>query len=220
MNCITVVRKAILGEVTLIQLLATCCFWHIIIATVCCFYWNFTYIAGKFFINIIIDEYVSCLIAFSFSCQEVFKLLSLSIVPIFGTMYSRVDKVKFAEEFYWSILEYFLPFLLSWKPLSLVLFESNKFLLVPWGKLVSHDLVWSKENSLLFLEIYKLLLATHCVKSVHILSLFWSVFSRIRTEYGHLRNKSPYSVRKRENTDEKKLRIWTFFTQWHWHSAC
>ena len=25
----------------------------------------------------------------------------------------------------------------------------------------------------------------------------------------------PYSVRMRENTDQKKLRIWTFFTQWN-----
>ena len=24
----------------------------------------------------------------------------------------------------------------------------------------------------------------------------------------------PYSVRKRENTNQKKLRIWTLFTQW------
>ena len=32
---------------------------------------------------------------------------------------------------------------------------------------------------------------------------FWSVFSRIRTEYGEIRSKSPYSVRMRENTDQK-----------------
>ena len=36
---------------------------------------------------------------------------------------------------------------------------------------------------------------------------FCSVFSRIWSEYG-------YSVRKWENTDQKKLRIWTIFTQW------
>ena len=50
----------------------------------------------------------------------------------------------------------------------------------------------------------------HCVKSVHIRSFFWSVFSRIRTKY---RSISPYSVRMRGNTDQKKLRIWTLFTQ-------
>ena len=32
--------------------------------------------------------------------------------------------------------------------------------------------------------------------------LFWSVFSRIRTEYGEAFHISPYSVRMRENTDQ------------------
>ena len=41
---------------------------------------------------------------------------------------------------------------------------------------------------------------------------YCSVFSCIRTEYGDLRSKSPYSVRIQKNTDQKKLRIWTFFT--------
>ena len=35
----------------------------------------------------------------------------------------------------------------------------------------------------------------------------------IWTEYGGLRSKSPYSVRIQENTEQKKLRIWTIFTQ-------
>ena len=52
----------------------------------------------------------------------------------------------------------------------------------------------------------------YCVKCVQIRSFFWSVFSCIRTEYGDLRSKSPYSVRIQENTDQKKLRIWTLFT--------
>ena len=38
-------------------------------------------------------------------------------------------------------------------------------------------------------------------------------YSRIRTEYWEIRSISPYSVRMRENTDQKKLRIWTHFTQ-------
>ena len=53
----------------------------------------------------------------------------------------------------------------------------------------------------------------HCVKSVQIQSFFWSLFFCIRTEYGDLRSKYPYSVRIQENTDQKKLRIWTFYTQ-------
>ena len=51
----------------------------------------------------------------------------------------------------------------------------------------------------------------HCVKSVKIRSFFWSVFSSIQTEYGEIRSISPYSVRMRENTDQKKLHIWTLF---------
>ena len=34
------------------------------------------------------------------------------------------------------------------------------------------------------------------------------------TEYGDLQSKFPYSVRIQENTDKKKLLIWTLFTQW------
>ena len=52
------------------------------------------------------------------------------------------------------------------------------------------------------------------MKSVQTQSFFWSVFSCIQTEYGDLRNKSPYSVQIQEKTDQKKLHIWTLFTQW------
>ena len=51
------------------------------------------------------------------------------------------------------------------------------------------------------------------VKIVQIRSFFWSVFSRTRAEYGDIQSKSPYSARVPENTDQKKLRIWTLFTQ-------
>ena len=34
---------------------------------------------------------------------------------------------------------------------------------------------------------------------------FWSAFSRIWTEYRDLPRKSPYSVRMRENTDQKNF---------------
>ena len=50
------------------------------------------------------------------------------------------------------------------------------------------------------------------MKSVQIPSFFWSVFSCPRIEYGDLRSKSPYSVGRQENTEQKKLRIWPFFT--------
>ena len=49
----------------------------------------------------------------------------------------------------------------------------------------------------------------HCVESVQIRSFFWSVFPCIRTKYRDLQSKYAYSVRIQENTDQKKLRIWT-----------
>ena len=51
------------------------------------------------------------------------------------------------------------------------------------------------------------------MKSIQIRSFFCSVFSRIRTEYGETHRISLYSVQMRENTDQKKLRICTLFTQ-------
>ena len=51
-------------------------------------------------------------------------------------------------------------------------------------------------------------------KNVQIRSFFLSQFSRISTE-SVLRSKSSYSVRIRENTDQKKLRIWALFTHHH-----
>ena len=53
----------------------------------------------------------------------------------------------------------------------------------------------------------------HCVKNEQIRSLFWSIFSCIRTEYGDLFRKSPYSALIQKNTDQKKHCIWTLFTQ-------
>ena len=58
----------------------------------------------------------------------------------------------------------------------------------------------------------------HCVKSVQIGSFFWSAFFRIRIEYGEILYISPYSVRIREKTNQKKLRICTLFTKCSLHS--
>ena len=41
-----------------------------------------------------------------------------------------------------------------------------------------------------------------CKKSPYS-EFIWSAFSRIRTEYGGLLRKSPYSLRMRENADQK-----------------
>ena len=60
----------------------------------------------------------------------------------------------------------------------------------------------------------KIVTRIHGVKSVQIWSFFWSIFSHIRTEYGEILRISPYSFQMRENTDQKKVSIWTIFTQW------
>ena len=41
--------------------------------------------------------------------------------------------------------------------------------------------------------------------------LFWSVFSRIRTEYGEILCSSPYSVRMRENMDQNNSETDNFY---------
>ena len=65
---------------------------------------------------------------------------------------------------------------------------------------------------------FQVMFYTHCVKCVQIRSFFWSVSSGpylpafgLNTERYFI---SPYSVRMREDTDQKKLRIWALFTQW------
>ena len=88
---------------------------------------------------------------------------------------------------------------------------------ITWMNVFCWQVIWNiftnidhNPTSFLFLSILK-----HCVKSVQIRSLFWSVFPCIRTEYEDLLSKSRYSVQMRENTDQKKLRVWTLFTQWN-----
>ena len=51
-------------------------------------------------------------------------------------------------------------------------------------------------------------------------SFFWSVFSSIRTEYGDLLSKSPYSISAyRKIETRKKFRFWILFTQWEFHQT-
>ena len=69
-----------------------------------------------------------------------------------------------------------------------------------------HRLTFRLMRSDLAVRTLQLCQLTHCVKSVQMRSFFWSVFSRIRTEYGEI-------LQMRQNTDQKKLRIWTLFTQ-------
>ena len=50
-----------------------------------------------------------------------------------------------------------------------------------------------------FISLFQITLLEKCPYS----GFFWSVFSCLRTEYGEMRSISPYSVRIRENTDQK-----------------
>ena len=68
-------------------------------------------------------------------------------------------------------------------------------------------------NKCRILKIYKTnSLRKKCPDS----ELFWSVFSRIRTEYGKIRSTSPYSVRMRENADQSNSEYKTVvvFCKW------
>ena len=53
-------------------------------------------------------------------------------------------------------------------------------------------------------------LAKEMRKKCPYLNFFWSVFSRTRTENGYLRSKTPYSIRMRENTDQKNSKYGHF----------
>ena len=55
----------------------------------------------------------------------------------------------------------------------------------------------------------QLLLREKCPYS----EFFWSVFSRIWTEYLEIRSISPYSVRMRETTDQKNSEYGHFWAQ-------
>ena len=48
--------------------------------------------------------------------------------------------------------------------------------------------------------------------------LFWSVFSSVQTEYGEILGISPYSVRKRENTDQNNSE-YIHFSHSAWHEG-
>ena len=59
----------------------------------------------------------------------------------------------------------------------------------------------------------------HYVKIFQLRGFYWSVFSCIWTEYGDLLRHSPDLVRIQENTDQKKLRIWTLSQAVAWRRS-
>ena len=58
-----------------------------------------------------------------------------------------------------------------------------------------------RENSFIGKIIFSKVLMFTAWK-VFLLGLFWSVFSRIQTEYGEILGISPYSVQMQENKDQ------------------
>ena len=79
----------------------------------------------------------------------------------------------------------------GWKPLSIFAKSSKSSMSGAWLN--------SKYTSRLF-SLQLPSLREKCPYS----ELFWSAFSRIRTEYGEILRISPYSVRMRENMDQNK----------------
>ena len=75
--------------------------------------------------------------------------------------------------------------------------------------------IWSKENDKKICRKFKSLIVVTLRKNCLLSEFFCSVFSRIRTEYGKTRGISPYSVRMRENKDQKKTaNTRTFHAVW------
>ena len=92
--------------------------------------------------------------------------------------------------------------------------ENQLFSVVFWGYRKISDIKWANysffiDTELTFLKSLVLEHTSYCLLSKKTLrekcpylELFWSVFCRIRTEYGEMFHISPYSVRTRENTDQ------------------
>ena len=105
------------------------------------------------------------------------------------------------KHLYWS---FFLIKLQAWRPATSLKRESqHKSFPIIIAKFLK-TLFWRKSANDCFCFSVLLFIDNHCVKSVQMRSFFWSVFSSIRAEYGKMRCR---------NTDQKKLRIWTLFTQ-------
>ena len=96
---------------------------------------------------------------------------------------------------------------LSTKFLNSCIFEKKKK--YPQNLYMGNFCIYVLVCSVISYCFYYLALREKCPPS----EFFWFLFSRIRTEYGKIRSISAYSTRMRENTDQKKLRIWTLFTQ-------
>ena len=78
-------------------------------------------------------------------------------------------------------------------------------------KVKIHMLRWALAPTCIFNSGKRLPLRKKCPYSV----LFWSVLSRIRTEYGEILRSSTYLVRMRENTDQNNSKYRHFSCSVH-----
>ena len=77
-----------------------------------------------------------------------------------------------------------------------------KLLFCDWNKVLSATSNKQNQQQGKLKAFQCLLLNNHYVKCPYSED-FWSIFSRIQTEYGDLLRKCPYAVQMRENTDQK-----------------
>ena len=81
---------------------------------------------------------------------------------------------------------------------------------VHW-KNCSFSKFWQKRSKMLKEIMIVIMVCYSLRKRCPYLEFFWSVFSRIGTEYGDLLCKSPYSVQRRENTGQKNYKYEQIF---------
>ena len=127
--------------------------------------------------------------------QLVFLVLSNCFIKLWFELKSQLMSLTH----FWPMFPFYTP----WKHQ-----KTKGFLVFSGGTKWEHWPNWVKQPSNLHSTLFMIsffsccLDSSHCVKSVQIRSFFWTVFSRIRTEYGDLRfnsntgkygpEKSPY----------------------------
>ena len=120
---------------------------------------------------------------------------------------TSINKEKF-QMFDWSVI---LKLFLIW---ILYMFEMMSLFLALRIPLISWQDGQVDLQILEYCIVLNKYVLRHYVKSVQIRSFFRSLFPYIWTECGEIPSISPCLFRIRENTDQKKTRIWTLLTQW------
>ena len=77
------------------------------------------------------------------------------------------------------------------------------------------ELIWCTNDQHAHINTFRKSWSFTLCEKCQIRSFFWSVSSHIKTEYGEILRFSPSSVWMWENTDQRKIRIWTLFTRFY-----